>query len=229
MSSAHVLAFLVDQIQGLSRHRPLRVGVDGRSSAGKTTLADALADRLEALGRVCLRASLDDFHPAGYRQWEKSADLTPVEYLRRGYDYAKIRELLLDPFGPQGNRRCRLDFWNSHDDEPFPEDWQDVATDAILLVDGVFLHAPELRAQWDFTIWLDVDWQSMLRRTAQRDGIRGGSAELVREAYKTGWIPRHLWYEQAVHGREQVNVIIDNSDVEHPYIVRAPARARRVP
>jgi uridine kinase len=229
MSSAHVLGILVDHIQAFPTHRPLRIGVDGRSGSGKTTLADALADRLEALGRVCLRASLDDFHPPGHQQREKAGPVTPPEYLRAAYDYAKIRELLLDPCGPGGNRRCRLDFWNSHDDEPFPEDWQDVTSDAILLVDGAFLHAPELREQWDFTIWLDVDWQSALLRVARRDGTRGGADDLVREAYKTGWMPRQLWYEQSVRPRERVDVIMDNSDVERPYIVRAPSPTRRVP
>lgn len=229
MNSSQVLAFLVDALVRLPTRRPLRVGIDGRSAAGKTTFADALADRLEALGRVCLRASLDDFHPPGYEQRERTRGFTPAEYLQEGYDYAKIRELLLDPLGPKGNRRCRLDYWNSHADQPFPEDWLDVQEDAILVVDGMFLHTPPLRKHWDFTIWLDVDWQIMLLRRAQRDGTRGGSADLVREAYKTGSLQRHLWYEQSVRPHEQVDVVIDNSDVEHPYIVRAPRPTRRAP
>jgi len=210
-------------------HRPLRVGVDGRSGAGKTTLADALADRIEALGRTCLRASLDDFHRPGHQQRESSGGVTPAEYLREAYDYAKIRELLLDPLGPRGTRRCRLDFWNSHDDQPFPEDWLDVERDAVLIVDGAFLHAPELRDQWDFTIWLDVDWQKTLLRVARRDGRRGSPADLTREAYAKGWIPRHVWYEETFRPRERVDVIIDNSDVEHPNVVRAPRPQRMVP
>jgi uridine kinase len=229
MNSRQVLAFLVDAMLHLPAQRPLRIGIDGRSGSGKTTLADTLAERLEALGRVCLRASLDDFHRPGHEQREKTRGFTPAEYLKEGYDYAKIRELLLDPWGPAGSRRCRLDFWNSHQDQPFPEDWQDVQQEAILLVDGMFLHTPALRAQWDFTIWLDVDWQIMLQRRAQRDGTRGGHADLVREAYKTGWIPRHLWYEASVHPHERVDVVIDNSDVAHPYVVRAPRPTRRTP
>src|SRR5688572_7414320 len=182
MSSPQVLTFLVDALQELKRHRPCRVGIDGRSGAGKTMLADALADRLEALGRDCQRASLDDFHRPGHQQREKAGGFTPIEYLREGYDYAKIRELLLDPLGPQGNRHCRLDYWNSHDDEPFPEDWLDVESDTILVVDGVCLHTPELREHWDFSIWLDVDWQSTLLRAARRDGTRGSPADLMRDA-----------------------------------------------
>lgn len=228
MNSAAVLAFLADAIHALPAHRPLRVGIDGRPGAGKTTLADALADRLEALGRSCARASLDDFHRPGHAQRE-SMSRTPAEYIRDAYDYAKLRELLLDPTGPRGDRRCRLDYWNSHDDQPFPEDWVDIAPDAILVVDGVFLHTPELRDAWDYTVWLDVDWQSTLRRIAHRDGTRGSPADLLRDAYQSGWVPRHLWYEEAIHPRERVDVVIDNSDVERPNVVRAPRPRRMVP
>jgi uridine kinase len=229
MKAAQISAFLVDAIQKLPARRPLRVGVDGRSSAGKTTLADALADRLEALGRVCLRASLDDFHRPGHARREKAGGLTPVENLREGYDYPKIRELLLDPLGPRGNRRCRLDFWNSHDDQPFPEDWLLVPEGAILIVDGTLLHAAELRDAWDFTIWLDVDWQSLLRRGARRDGTAGGPAALLRAAHESGWIPRQLRYEESAHPYDRATVVIDNSDVERPFIVRAPRPPRTVP
>src|SRR6185295_151613 len=182
---------------------------------------------LEALGRVCLRASLDDFHPPGHEQRERAAAVTPAEYLRDAYDYAKIRELLLDPCGPGGNRRCRLDYWNSHDDQPFPEEWLEVPSGALLLVDGMFLHTPALRGHWDFAIWLDVDWRVMLQRNARREGTRGGQEELVREAYKSGWMQRQRQYEESVRPHEQVEVVIDNSDVEHPYIVRAPRPPRR--
>jgi uridine kinase len=229
MKSAQVSAFLVEAIQKLPRHRPLRVGIDGRSSSGKTTLADALADRLEELGRVCLRASLDDFRRPGHERREKAGRFTPAEYLRESYDYAKIRELLLDPLGPGGNRRCRLDFWNSHDDEPFPEEWPVVDEDAILIADGGLLHARELHAHWDFTIWLEVDWQSILLRGARRDGTQGGPAALLRAAYESGWIPRQHRYEESVHPHDLATVVIDNSDVEHPFIVRAPRPTRTVP
>lgn len=229
MNSSQVLGLLVDAILRLPTHRPLRIGIDGRSGAGKTTLADTLADRFEALHRACLRATLDDFHPPGYAAREKAGGFTPAEYLRDCYDYTKIRELLLDPFGPKGSRRCRLDYWNVHDDEPFPEEWLVVEEDAILLVDGVLLHTPPLRDQWDFSIWLDVDWQIMLQRGARRDGTPGGAAELLRDAYETGWIPRQLCYEESVHPHERADMVIDNSDVQHPYVVRAPRPTRRAP
>jgi uridine kinase len=209
--------------------RPLRVAIDGRSGAGKTTLADELADRLEARGRPCLRASIDDFHPPGYRQRAAAHGFTPEAFLREGYDYDALRRLLLEPLGPKGSRRCRLDFWNSFDDVPFPEDWVDAPEDAIALVDGVFLLVPLLRPHWDFTIWLDVDWAVMLRRAANRDPAWQASRDPMREGYRTGWIQRHSLYEQKTRAHELVDLVVDNSDVQHPYIVRARPAPRTVP
>ena len=53
--------YIADRIQALSVRR-VRVAVDGRTAAGKTTLAHELALSLSDAGRVVLRASLDDFN-----------------------------------------------------------------------------------------------------------------------------------------------------------------------
>jgi putative protein kinase ArgK-like GTPase of G3E family len=52
---------LVEGLDGVHVGHPLRVGIDGRSAAGKTTFADELAAALRGRGREVLRASLDDF------------------------------------------------------------------------------------------------------------------------------------------------------------------------
>lgn len=41
---------------------PLRVAIDGIDGAGKTTLADELAEPIRGLGREVIRASVDSFH-----------------------------------------------------------------------------------------------------------------------------------------------------------------------
>jgi uridine kinase len=224
-----VLLAIEASILRMPSHRPLRIGVDGRSGAGKTTLADELADRLEARGRPCLRASIDDFHTPGYEQRAATNGFTPEAFLREAYDYDALGRLLLEPLGPKGSRRCRLDLWNSFDDLPFPEDWVDAPDDAILIVDGAFLLVPRLRPLWDFTIWLDVDWDVMLRRAAHRDPAWVASRDPIREGYRTGWIPRHTLYEQTTRAHELCDVVVDNSDVQRPYIVRARPAPRNVP
>jgi uridine kinase len=39
----------------------LRVGIDGHTAPGKTSFGDELAEQISSVGRLVLRASLDDF------------------------------------------------------------------------------------------------------------------------------------------------------------------------
>lgn len=57
-----MIATLAKEIVSINLDHPTRVAVDGRSAAGKTTLADELAKAVRNLTRDVLRASIDDFH-----------------------------------------------------------------------------------------------------------------------------------------------------------------------
>jgi uridine kinase len=216
-----VLSELVTLIRQMPATRPLRIGIDGRSAAGKTTIAAELANQLRSGGRACIRASIDDFHPPGYKHRAIAGNFSPEAYLREGYDYEAFRRLLLEPLGPEGNRRYRTKLWSSYEDEPFPEEWDKAREDVILLVDGAFLLLPRLRAHWDLTIWMRVEWETMLIRAEQRDVAWVGSVELVRERYESGWIPRHRLYEESFAPQESADIVVDNNDIDHPYIVSA--------
>ena len=52
---------IAEAILGLPSKRPVRVGICGRSAAGKTTFGDKLAASLTRSGRPVLRAQFDDF------------------------------------------------------------------------------------------------------------------------------------------------------------------------
>ena len=57
----------LSKLAACSPLRPVRVGLDGRSAAGKTTSADRLTSVAGACGRHVMRASIDDFHPPGHK------------------------------------------------------------------------------------------------------------------------------------------------------------------
>src|SRR5262245_28892710 len=81
-----------------------RVAIDGPDAAGKTTLADELAELLAARGTVTVRASIDGFHRP--RQERLAAgELSPRGYLEYSFDLAALRRDLLEPLGPGGSRR----------------------------------------------------------------------------------------------------------------------------
>jgi len=202
--------------------RPARVGVEGRSAAGKTTTADRLGECIAARGRQVVRASIDDFHPPGYSGRSQRGEWTLESYLAEGYDYAGFAANVLEPLAPGRSRRVRTAVWDSYRDEPISREPETLEDDGILLVDGAFLFKPELEPHWDLVIWLDIDIELMIERARTRDVAWVGSEEVVVERYRNRWAPMHLHYEKLYQPREKADVVIDHSDFEAPVVLRGP-------
>src|SRR6266496_2644964 len=162
---AELLDHLSAILLGLRTEKPKLVAIDGRSAAGKTTLADELALNVRMQGRPVLRCSIDDFHPPGHKYRSRERPYTPISYYEEGYDYATFQTCVLDPVR-YGGRPCRLAYWDSFNDVAFPECWTNVPSGAIVIIDGIFLLRPEFRQYWDYTIWLQIDWETMIERAA---------------------------------------------------------------
>jgi uridine kinase len=218
---------LIDQltaaILGLHTEEPTLVAIDGRSAAGKTTLADELAVHVRSTNRPALRSSIDHFHPPGHKYRSIARGYTPESYYAEGYDYATFRAWVLDPVWHGGSRRCRLTCWDSFNDIPFPEQWTDAPSGAIIIVDGIFLFHPDLRRYWDYAIWVDIDWEHMLERAANRDVAWIGSTEVVIDRYRAFWRPTHAFYEAATNPRRRANVIVDNRHPSTPSLITRDA------
>jgi uridine kinase len=201
-------------------HRPLRVGLDGVDTAGKTTLADELASALRARGRRVLRASLDGFHLPRAHRLRRGAD-SPEGFFFDSFDYPALRRELLDPLGPGGSRSCRFAIFDALADAPVETAAEEVGVDAILLFDGIFLQRPELAGAWDLVIFVGIDRDTVLRRAAVRDAARFGSPQAAVARYRARYIPGQDLYEATCHPRDSADVVIDNNLPETPVLVRA--------
>lgn len=210
---------LADVLTSLNLPHPTRVAVEGRSAAGKTTLADNLAEAVRARGREALRASIDDFHPPGYKFRSQRGEFTPRAYYDEGYDYRAFSELLLQPLGPGGTRRRRTALFDSYHDTWMPEEWHDVGDQAVVIVDGAYLLHPELAGHWDYIIWLDIDMETMVERARRRDVAWMESEQRVQEHYRRNWIPRHEFYEHLIDPRSRAHTVIDNRNLRQPVIL----------
>lgn len=105
----------------------------------------------------------------------------------------------------------------------------DVATDAsldlpeeqvpgrgALVVDGVFLLRDELRDCWDLSVRLEVPEAERFRRMAARDGCPADPEHPDNRRYLLG----QRLYELACDPVSRADVVVDNSDWNHPTLLR---------
>ena len=101
----------------------------------------------------------------------------------------------------------------------------------ILVLDGIFLHRPELRAYWDYSIFLEVAFAVSIPRGAQR----GESSPDPEAASNQRYVRGQELYLRGCEPARFATVTINNDDLLAPYIVMpsapdatsAPAPGRR--
>jgi uridine kinase len=194
------------------------VAVDGLDGAGKTVFADGLAQVFAETGDAVFRAGIDGFHRPRSERHVRGRR-SPEGFYRDSYDYATFRRVLIDPFldGAQtaGTTGFQLAAFDVVRDAPVESQWVTAPLDAVLIVDGIFLHRPELRDLWDFSLWLDVPFAISYARLAARDGTDPDPEAVSNARYRLG---QELYLSEA-RPQEAASVIVDNTDLAHPRIV----------
>jgi uridine kinase len=198
------------RISGLGLSHPVRIAVDGRTAAGKTTFADALAAEIEGGGCRVIRASVDGFHrprAERHRQGRMSSD----GYYEDARDLAAMRRLLLDPLGPGGDRLYATASFDLDRDEPLDLVFERATDDAVLIVDGTFLQRPELSAAWDFVIFVDVPAEEARRRGIERDAPMLGGVAITSDLYDRRYGPAFDRYEAECRPAAHADIVIENA------------------
>jgi hypothetical protein len=143
-----VLQRIADAILALPSGHVRRIGVDGVDGAGKTVFADELAATLEAAGTAVIRASGDGFHHPRQVRYRRGRD-SPEGFFLDSFDLAQLRDRLLDPLGPGGNGRYVRAIRDVASDTPTNSDVEVARDGQVLVLDGLFLHRPELVDAWE--------------------------------------------------------------------------------
>jgi uridine kinase len=199
----------------------LRVAVDGPDAAGKSTLAAELAHSL-AGARETILAGVDGFHRARQVRLRRGS-LSPEGYYEDAFDYDAVREWLLQPLGPGGDRRYRTAVFDHRTDTAVDEPVRQAGKGTVLLFDGVFLQRPELRGCWELSIFVDVSPDETVRRALVRDAELFGDAGIVRERYRRRYLPAQQLYRADAQPAERADVVIDNEDPARPGVLKWPA------
>lgn len=153
---ARASTLIVDDIRALSAANPVVI-IDGRSGAGKTTLARMLVERWPIVGRVQLVA-LDSIYPG----WDG---------LQSGVEHAL--DGILRPHG-----RGYLGEWRRWDWERDAEAESHAVDPALgVLIEGSGILTPATAAIADVRVWLESAEPGRKARALNRDG----------ETYRPHW------------------------------------------
>ncbi len=206
-----VLRALADQIVALRPAARVAIAVDGVDGAGKTVLADELAELIGARRHV-VRVSIDGFHrPRAERHRNGTG---PESFYEDSYDYVAFRSAVIDPF-----RRGR----------PVTPAVNDVARDArvappalplgddtVLLVDGIFLQRAELADVWDATLFVDVPFAISVPRGNARFGADHDTDPDAASNHR--YVGGQRLYLAQVGPRERATWVVDNADLARPVL-----------
>ncbi|SOC50380.1 uridine kinase [Blastococcus aggregatus] len=192
------------------------VAIDGVGGSGKTTFAAELARRITT--RPVLVLHVDDFfNPAEVRhaRGRHSAE----GFWLDSYNYSALRSWALEPLS-SGDGRYRSSSFDRRTGRTVEPEARLAPLDALVVVEGTFLHRNELVSFWDHSIYLDVPFEETERRMAERDGLSGDAVHELMRRY-TG--AQRLYFASA-RPWERASVVVDNHELGRPRTI-SPASA----
>ncbi len=196
------------------------VAVDGVDGAGKTVLGHELAT-LVGPRREVHRVSVDGFHRVRADRYARGR--TAEGFYRDSYDHDAIRHRLVQPFrvGEPWVRAVHdVEADSAVDVVPEPA----AGADALLLLDGIFLHRPELADLWDASIWVDVPFEVSVPRGNARFGAAGAEALDPASEVNARYVGGQRIYLAEVGPARRATWVLDNTDLDAP-LLAAPAAA----
>ena len=163
------------------------VAIDGTDARQRTAFADDLAAVFEERDHAAVRASLRGFGRSRAELHPFGPD-TPDRYYRHGTDHSALRRALIEPFRLGGSTGFVTETFDPERDAWVEPSWLTAPADATLVIDGEFLHRPELRELWSYGVLLE-----------------GGAESEAGRIYLAEAKPR-----------ERASAVIDLTDPAHP-------------
>lgn len=174
-------------------HRPVMVGIDGAGGAGKSTLAQELADVLPVAVAI---VHGDDFY-SDLPESEKAL-LSPQQGCKSYFDWRRLQfEVLTMAEGPNVTLRYQRYDWN----EAILGDWIDVAMPDVVIVEGVYTLRRELREYYDVTVFVQTVDATRLQRQHSRNE---NTHDWIRR-----WAAAEDFYFSREHPWESTDIVVD--------------------
>lgn len=212
---AAVLCRLLSQVRESAAGGRSLVAIDGLDGAGKSVLAEELVQLAAQDGlRPVASLSIDGFHhPRSVRYTNGRG---PDSFYRDSYDYEAFIRSVVIPF--RQGASVVPSFWDVDADVAVLPAQLDLPQNCVLLVDGIFLHRPELRDLWDASVWVQVPFTVSVPRGNER--IPGTYDSDPESQSNHRYVGGQRLYLAECSPWRSATWIFDNEDLELPTLRR---------
>lgn len=208
-----VLKLVVQEIMAVDANFKL-VGIDGPAGSGKSTFADEVARALESCGVTAIRSTTDSFHnPRSVRY--RLGRWSPEGYYRDSHNLDAIRTVLLHPFSI--GEGFKIAAFDEAADRPVDAPLTKAPPGSVLLFDGLFVHRPELRHYWHYSVFLSADQRLKLAQLSLIDQDLPTRSAASINRYAKGWD----LYLTECNPLDVASLLIDNNDLASPFVMES--------
>lgn len=201
------------------KSRCLIIGIEGQGCSGKSVLSNNLKNTLVGKGFKTDIVSIDDFCSKRAVRYSNELPLPEQHYLKN-FNYEFFENCILKKVKDLGYLFIDEYVLNTRTDEFDKKLEINLDEQSILLIEGVFIYRNEFKKYYDYSILLQIGQEEQLKRATQRDLSKNGSVEILMNKYLDRYIPAYHLYEELNNPLEFVNLLVDNTNVENPSIVK---------
>ena len=201
--------------ESLDQEKITVIGVNGIDNSGKTIFAESLAKYLICRGYSTKMISIDDFHnPREIRRKGKN----PIDaYLENAFDIERLEQEILYPISKNEEIDKELKLLNLKTDMYDIKKEYEINKNDVVIIEGVLLYKKPVEKYIDYKIYLDIDFETMIKRAKERDKNRFNDNVIKR--YKEKYIPIQKKYIEVYNPKNKSDIVINNNDVEDPKII----------
>lgn len=183
--------------------RPFLVAVDGLSGAGKTTLVDGLNNMTDNVAIL----HIDDFIVERSRRYN-TGQPEYLEYYQLQWDIQGLVESLFEPL-QRGQTYLMLPYYE-RDLDSIKENELVVESDALVIIEGIFLLRKEWCDYFDYIVYLDCPRDVRYKRALNRDTYIGNMTERIKKYERRYW-PGEDYYLKTDKPCERADLVYRNS------------------
>ncbi|MGL3807234.1 uridine kinase [Paeniglutamicibacter sp. R2-26] len=188
------------------------VAIDGVDGSGKTIFAANLVHAITV--RPVVLVHVDDFlNPSSIRHAQGRC--SPEGFWEDTYDYAALHDRVLAPLGRNGDGWYVPVSRGGESARAATAVARRAPADAVVVLEGMFLHRDELASHWDASVFLDVPFAE----TAARMAIRNGSNPDPEHPSMRRYVGGQRLYFEAARPWERATYVVENSDFAAPRVI----------